>query len=251
MGLRFAAATHIGKVRKLNQDRYLIKELDDGSVVVLVADGMGGHVAGEVASALAIQAVWEELQKQSTEMSIKTRLIAAIQAANARIYAEASANETYAGMGTTIVAVIARPETLWVAHVGDSRAYLMEEFKKLHKLTEDHTLVNELIRRGKLLPEEAENHPQRHMLTQALGTSPDVSIEYGEWNWQLHDRLLVCTDGLTSHLRSDAIFALLQKVEELPRSVDALLNAALATGGYDNITLVLVANESSERRSQE
>ena len=249
--MKFAAASHVGRVRKVNQDRYLVQQEESGTYVILVADGMGGHVAGEVASELAVSAIWDTLQQNSSLTDYKTRLIAAIESANTRIYKEAAGNDLYSGMGTTIVAVMATPDSLWVAHVGDSRAYLLKPHFALNQLTEDHSLVNELIRRGQIQPEEAESHPQRHMLTRALGTLPEVTIECKEWSWKAQDLLLVCTDGLTTHVSEEKISTVLTSDIELSDRVTALLNSALDEGGHDNLTLVVVANESIERRSQE
>ncbi len=249
--MKYAAVSHVGHVRKVNQDRYLVQREENGVYMVLVADGMGGHVAGEVASELAVSTIADELIHQKDLTDYKERLIRAIESANKQIYNEAEANEVYSGMGTTIVAVLASDSKLWIAHVGDSRAYLWHPLTKLKKLTEDHSLVNELIRRGQIQPEEADNHPQRHMLTRALGTLPEVIVECNEWEWQPQDRLLVCTDGLTTHLTEDQINTVLNDDKELTEQVDTLLHLVLDEGGHDNITMVLLTNEGAERRSQE
>ncbi len=249
--MRFAAVSHVGRVRKVNQDRYFIQQEENGTYVVLVADGMGGHVAGEVASELAVTTISSELNHNKDITDYKERLVRAIEAANDKIYKEAEKNELYSGMGTTIVAALAGKRSLWIAHVGDSRAYLWQSSSKIKKLTEDHSLVNELIRRGQIQPEEAETHPQRHMLTRALGTSAQVTIECNEWEWQPEDKLLVCTDGLTTHLTEDQISTILTGDKGLTDQVDTLLHSVLDEGGHDNITMVLLANEGTERRSQE
>ena len=249
--MRFAAASHVGRVRKVNQDRYLVQKEESGTYVILVADGMGGHVAGEVASELAVSTIWDTLQQNSSLTDYKKRLVAAIESANVRIYKEATENDLYSGMGTTVVAVMATHDSLWVAHVGESRAYLLKPDLALQQLTEDHSLVNELIRRGQIQPEEAGSHPQRHMLTRALGTLPEVTIECKEWSWQVQDLLLVCTDGLTTHVAEENISAVLTSDIELSDQVTALLNSALDEGGHDNLTLVVLTNDSIERRNQE
>lgn len=241
-GVRFAAVSHVGRVRKVNQDRYLVKEEESGTYVILVADGMGGHVAGEVASELAVTSIWDALEHNIGLEDSKARLIQAIESANDKIYKEAAENSLYTGMGTTIVAVLATQETLWIAHVGDSRAYLLQPPAVLTQLTEDHSLVNELIRRGQIQPEEAETHPQRHMLTRALGTSPAVTVECREWPWRSRDLLLVCTDGLTTHMTEEQIVAILTSDRELSDQVDALLHSALDEGGHDNITMVVLTS---------
>lgn len=249
--MKYAAVSHVGHVRKVNQDRYLVQREENGVYMVLVADGMGGHVAGEVASELAVSTIAEELIHHKDLTDYKERLIRAIKSANKQIYNKAEANDLYSGMGTTIVAVLASGSKLWIAHVGDSRAYLWHPLTKLTKLTEDHSLVNELIKRGQIQPEEADNHPQRHMLTRALGTLPEVTVECNEWEWQPQDRLLVCTDGLTTHLSEDQINAVLNDAMGLTEQVDTLLHLVLDEGGHDNITMVLLTNEGAEWRSQE
>ncbi len=250
--MRYAAATHVGRVRKVNQDRYLVREEADGVSVILVADGMGGHVAGEVASELAVTTIRDTLVHNLQQIQYKARLVEAISVANSKIYKEAASNDLYAGMGTTIVAVLATAETLYVAHVGDSRAYLLAHGQTaLTRLTEDHSLVNELIRRGQILPEEAATHPQRHMLTRALGTSPTVDIEFREWPWRPQDVLLVCSDGFNTHVSETSIAAVLADGRDLVEHVNVMLQLALDEGGHDNITIVVLVNDSSERGSGE
>ena len=242
--MRFAARSDVGLVRKLNQDAYIVQPDPDGTCVAIVADGMGGEAAGEVASSLALAAVAESLRTPADASA--ENLADAVRSANARIYEQASAVASYAGMGTTIVAVLADRRRLVVAHVGDSRAYLYRAGAGLRRLTEDHSLVNELVRRGQLLPEEAASHPQRHILTRSLGPLPDVAVECREWTWQKDDLVLICSDGLTSLVEEAELRACLAAGAELSATVDALLRSALERGGHDNVTVALLANDGDE-----
>lgn len=247
--MQLAAATHVGLVRKINQDGYLIKQESGGAYVVCVADGMGGHVAGEVASALALGSLWEALGGLAAELDQGDRLRSAIQAANEKIHRQANSSEVYTGMGTTIVAAVADSQYIWIAHVGDSRGYLWRAGGELTQLTEDHSLVNELVRRGQIRPEEALSHPQRHMLTRALGTLPDVVIESRRVTWNRGDILLICSDGLTTHVSDARVQDVLAGDSALQAKLDALVQSALEKGGHDNVTVAALFNDDGiERR---
>ncbi len=246
--MQLAAASHMGLVRKINQDGYLVKQEQSGAYVVCIADGMGGHVAGEVASALALGSLWEALSEQTAELDQNVRLQLAIQAANERIFDEANGSEVYTGMGTTIVAAVADSTYIWVAHVGDSRAYLWRQSGDLSQLTEDHSLVNELVRRGQIRPEEALTHPQRHMLTRALGTLPDVAIESRQVAWDKGDILLICSDGLTTHVSDAQVQAVLAGDGALQAKLDTLVQTALEEGGHDNVTVAALLNDDGAER---
>lgn len=246
--MQLAAASHVGLVRKINQDGYLVRQESSGAYVVCVADGMGGHVAGEVASALALSTLWEVLCDQAAETDQSARLQAAIQAANEKIHQQANGSEVYTGMGTTIVAAVADSTYIWIAHVGDSRAYLWRKSGDLTQLTEDHSLVNELVRRGQIRPEEALTHPQRHMLTRALGTLPDVVIESRQVSWNRGDILLICSDGLTTHVSDDQVQEFLAGDSALQAKLDVLVQTALEKGGHDNVTVAALFNDEGAQR---
>ncbi|PWI57338.1 Stp1/IreP family PP2C-type Ser/Thr phosphatase [Sulfoacidibacillus thermotolerans] len=240
--MQFAAASHVGLVRKVNQDGYLILSEQGKDYLVCVADGMGGHVAGEVASALALQTIREVMQ-QGVENDQETRLQQAILSANQRVYEQSVQTEKYAGMGTTIVAALLERESIWLAHVGDSRAYLLRGDGELSQLTEDHSLVNELLRRGQIQPQEAIRHPQRHLLTRALGTLPDVVVECRNLAWTTGDMFFICSDGLTTHVADEQLRSILSTAEDLQVKVDQLIQAALDNGGHDNVTVVAVLHD--------
>ncbi len=246
--MQFAAASHVGLVRKVNQDGYVIQQESGKEHFVCVADGMGGHVAGEVASALALKIIQETLQTTVAD-DPESRIRTAVLRANEQVYEQSAHTDMYAGMGTTIVTALIHGESMWIAHVGDSRAYLLRGNEELLQLTEDHSLVNELVRRGQIGPQEAVHHPQRHMLTRALGTLPNVSVECRNVSWGSGDVLLICSDGLTTHVSDEQIYNILITVSDLQTKVDQLIQAALDNGGHDNVTVVAVLH--ADRLEQE
>lgn len=248
--MEFAATSQTGVAHKVNQDGYRLQRDEDGSYIAIVADGMGGHVAGEVASALAVEAIWQALITER-EQDPDERLLRAVQAANAVIFQRAQEDPACAGMGTTIVVVIADESNLHIAHVGDSRAYLCRQ-GELQALTSDHSYVNELVRRGQLAPEKAHAHPQRNLLLRSLGTLPEVQVEYTRFEWSEGDLLLLCSDGLTNPLTDAQIATIVSVKQELSLRVHHLVQAAVAAGGRDDITAALLANgEASQRRDGE
>ncbi|MGH2872220.1 MAG: Stp1/IreP family PP2C-type Ser/Thr phosphatase, partial [Solirubrobacteraceae bacterium] len=206
------------------------------------ADGMGGAQSGEVASALAV----EELQRGEfpPDGGAERRLVSLIQAANRRIYEVSRAGEEHAGMGTTLTAVYVDDGGLAVAHVGDSRAYIYRG-GELVRLTEDHSLVEELVRQGKLTEEQAAEHPQRSIITRALGIEPEVQVDTRTYPARAGDCVLVCSDGLTSMIDEQQVAAILQAEPELERAGERLIAAANEAGGRDNITVILFRLEEA------
>ncbi|MCY0877253.1 MAG: Stp1/IreP family PP2C-type Ser/Thr phosphatase [Firmicutes bacterium] len=248
--MEYAAASQMGKAHSINQDGYRLERVDTDGYVAIVADGMGGHVAGEVASALAVATVWETLVAQK-DQAPDERLLRAVQVANTAIYLRAQEDVAYAGMGTTVVAIIADESHLHVAHVGDSRAYLFHD-GELTALTSDHSYVNELVRRGQLTPEAAHVHPQRNLLLRSLGTLPEVLVEYQTFEWQRGDLLLLCSDGLTNPLTDAQIAAIVSSDKDLSVRASELVQAAVLAGGRDDITAALLVNhEASQRRDMQ
>ncbi len=245
--MRFAARSDVGLVRKVNQDGYMTVQKDSGIVIACVADGMGGHVAGEVASAIALQSLEETVSRGKLDHP-EQLLVDGIALANKQIYENSIQNPEYSGMGTTIVACIASHERVVIAHVGDSRAYLYSSSSGILQLTEDHSLVNELVKRGQILPSEATHHPQRHMLTKALGTMEYVSPECLVHTWQAGDILLLCSDGLSGYVDDVRIEFVLSTDATLEAKVDTLVDDALHQGGNDNITVVAVAMDDETVR---
>ena len=236
MPATFATATHTGLVRRSNEDALFAR-----APVFAVADGMGGAQAGEVASGMATQAFeWFALQGKSPEQEL-TRLIAKV---NAGIHELAISDPSLAGMGTTLTAAVLRGGEVSVAHVGDSRAYLWRE-GALSQLTEDHSLVGEMVRSGQLTSAEAEDHPQRSIIARALGVEPDVEVDTMTISWNPGDVFLLCSDGLHSMVPDEAVASVLARGENLQTTARELIKAALASGGRDNISLVLFCPDGS------
>ncbi|KUO95597.1 hypothetical protein ATW55_06890 [Ferroacidibacillus organovorans] len=241
--VQFAARTHVGLVRKSNQDGYLIRMREERECIALVADGMGGQRAGEVASALAIDMMWEYLSRPEVFTDPASQLQWTIKRANDAIYEKSREVIEYAGMGTTVVATYATPETVHYAHVGDSRIYMFSKTYGLRRLTEDHSLVHELVRRGQVTAEEAFSHPQRHLLTRALGTLPTVEAECASTQWHEGDLLLMCSDGLTTCMLDREIEACFHTDVPLHKQVDDLVEISLSRGAPDNITVIALLHD--------
>jgi serine/threonine protein phosphatase PrpC len=239
VALTAVGATHRGRVRSQNQDQYWIATQTWG-VVVAVADGIGGYQGGAEASALAVAVLARELG--SAQSMGPQRLRRAVEAANRTIFEVGRGRPELSGMGTTLtVCWVARSE-VWVAHVGDSRAYRVGA-EGLERLTTDHSVAAEMERSGTLSPEEAEQHPQRHVLTRAIGPFPAVEVEMTHWPWRPGDRLLLCSDGLFNAVPERRIHQLLRRFRG-QAGVDALIQAALDEGGQDNVTVILVEDQS-------
>lgn len=231
MRFTIATATHVGRVRDGNEDAVYPTEDESsvGPVIVAVADGMGGHAAGEIASATAISAAVE------VDDSAVTR----VEAANAAVLAAAAADRARAGMGTTLTLAIFWPDgRLEMGHVGDSRAYLLRN-DRLTQLTIDHTFVRELIAQGRLAPEDAATHPRRHMLTRTIGM-PDVRVDSLEIHLLPGDRVMLCSDGLTGMVSDTRIARILSNTAAPTGAVWSLVEAANAAGGQDNTTVAVV-----------
>jgi protein phosphatase len=222
-----------GRARRANEDSYYAR-----SPVFVVADGMGGAQAGEVASRLAVEAFERGLSADDGRTSGEELLAARVHEANARIHAMSQAEQERAGMGTTITAAHVGEHDVAIAHVGDSRAYRMrgEEFVRL---TEDHSLVEEMRRRGQLTAQEADEHPQRSIITRALGPEPDVLVDTSSWRGAAGDVYLLCSDGLTSMVPETDVADILRTEGSLRERGRALIAAANDAGGRDNITVIL------------
>jgi PPM family protein phosphatase len=227
----YAARTDPGRKRRGNEDSYVSRP-----PLFAIADGMGGARAGEVASALAASALEESGSGRGGEAYV----VELIQEANRRVHERASTDAETSGMGTTItVALIERDGTVTMGHVGDSRAYLLRS-DRLEQLTDDHSLVAELVRRGELSPQAAEVHPQRSVITRALGTDPDVDVDAFSVSAEAGDIFLICSDGLSDMVSGEQIEAILKTHRaDLDAAGKALVQAANRAGGEDNITAVL------------
>jgi PPM family protein phosphatase len=266
--LKAAAGSHRGRVRQLNEDAVMarVRPPEGGAALGLfaVADGMGGHQAGEVASRLALETLQDNLaiffDGTATETAqpaqpsdpagdtlpnitsfLEERLRQAIVRANDVIYKYAQQNPDEAGnLGCTVTCALVQNDLAVIANVGDSRTYLLRD-NELLQITEDHSYVGQLVRSGQLEPEGIHDHPQRNVVTRALGSQPEVEVDL--WSYSLHtgDRLLLCSDGLWEMVRDPAVIArLLADDADLERIVDNLINLANAEGGADNIGVVVV-----------
>jgi protein phosphatase len=226
-----AKDTDVGRQRRVNEDSLLVHP-----PLFVVADGMGGHQAGEVASGLAVQAFAAGLPDSGD--AAEFRLAELVQSANRQIHDTSRSDAEHAGMGTTITAAYVDVDDVAIAHVGDSRAYRWRD-GELERLTDDHSLVEELIRQGKLTAEEAEDHPQRSIVTRALGPEPDVQVDTRTVPSRDGDVFLLCSDGLTGMIGEPGLAAVLGEGGTLARTVRGLIDAANAAGGRDNITVVV------------
>ncbi len=222
--------TDTGRQRRDNEDSAFAR-----APVFVVADGMGGAQAGEVASRIAVEAFEQGLPDSG---SPEERLASRVREANQQIYERSRADRGRAGMGTTLTAAYVDDTHVAIAHVGDSRAYMFRD-GSLQRLTQDHSLVDELVRRGKLTEEQAAEHPQRSIITRALGPEPDVEVDTWTYPARAGDVVLLCSDGLTSMISETRVAAILAAHENLEEAADALIREANEAGGRDNITVVL------------
>ncbi len=231
------AKTDTGRQRRDNEDSAFAR-----APVFVVADGMGGAQAGEVASRIAVEVFAQGLPQSG---SAEQRLADRVLEANRQIFDVSRSERERAGMGTTLTAALLEGSDLAIAHVGDSRAYLFRD-GALKRLTQDHSLVDELVRRGKLTEEQAAEHPQRSIITRALGPEPEVEVDTWTYPVRAGDVLLLCSDGLTSMVPEDRLQGLLSSSPGLKAAAQALIDEANAAGGRDNITVVLFRLEEAE-----
>jgi protein phosphatase len=222
--------TDTGRQRRENEDSAYVH-----APLFVVADGMGGAQAGEVASRIAVE-TFEQAPESSGPP--EARLAQLVRDANHRIHDRSRSEQSRAGMGTTLTAAYLDDARLTIAHVGDSRAYLFRD-GELTRLTQDHSLVDELVRQGKLTEEQAAEHPQRSIITRALGPEPEVDVDTWTYPVRAGDLLLLCSDGLTSMISEDRVAEILTEAHSLQRAADALIREANEAGGRDNITVVL------------
>lgn len=235
------AKSDVGRVRQGNEDSYLMRE-----PIFVVADGMGGHIAGDVASSTAVEAIAGELA--SADVGDPDSLAALVKKANAAVWEKTQSDPSLRGMGTTCTLMMVQNSTAHLAHVGDSRAYLLRA-GELSQLTDDHTLVWRMVQEGRLSPNEAEHHPQRNIITRALGLDADVEVDILSFDLVPGDRLLLCSDGLPSMVDAERIGQTLAESNEPQRAADALVELANRAGGEDNITVMVLDLVDSEAPS--
>lgn len=232
MNVSVGAKSDVGRVRKANEDAMLVD-----APLFVVADGMGGHLAGDVASATAIETIKRSAEDQPPKEP--SHLESYVRAANRAIWEKALEDSQLQGMGTTCTLLFLDGDTAHLAHVGDSRAYLLRD-GDVTQLTEDHTLVERMVREGKLQREQASRHPQRSIITRALGVEADVEVDLMAFDVAEGDRVLLCSDGLSSMIDDGAISQILGDASDVEGAANQLIDAALDAGGEDNVTVVVL-----------
>lgn len=240
----------IGKRRELNEDSYKIigfAENEPRGLCVL-ADGMGGHNAGEVASRTAVEVITEELGEklgEENDEKINFNIAAAIDFANSKVYEMSIGNPEQAGMGTTTVIAYVKDDSVRIANIGDSRAYAVSE-KKICKITTDHSVVEQLVKNGTISPEEARVHPDKNLITRALGTEEFVDADFYDYKPKEGEVVLLCSDGLTEMLYEDEIKDIINNAGSMKDAVEKLVEKANDNGGVDNITVICIQFKREE-----
>jgi protein phosphatase len=228
-----AARTDTGRARSANEDSYWVR-----SPLFVLADGMGGAQAGEVASKTAVDVFSQQGGLPDGPGTYEERLAGLVERANVQVFAQAQSDEQFAGMGTTLTVAYVGEDDLAIAHVGDSRFYVLRD-GELTQLTDDHSLVGELVRRGQISAEEAEDHPQRSIITRALGIEGEVVVDHFSWPVRDGDVFLLCSDGLTGMVPDARVAELIGAAPDLSTAATRLIAAANEAGGRDNITVIL------------
>lgn len=232
---KFYQATDVGRIRKNNEDSLIVIEPE----TFVVADGMGGQAAGEVASKMLVETVKNFLPLVPEPLNEEI-LTKSILKANAAIIKTARENKNYRGMGTTATILHIYKNRAYYAHIGDSRLYRLRN-KNLEQITEDHSYVETLVRRGEITPEEARVHPMKNILTQAVGADENISVDSGNLRIDVDDIFMLCTDGLTNMVTDENILKILL---ESGNPADDLVQAALNNGGHDNVSVIVVKIDS-------
>ena len=238
--------TDVGQKRTVNQDFVFTSETPVGNLpnLFVVADGMGGHKAGDFASSYAVEVLLSTIREDENSNPVKI-IRAAIENANTQLLREASDNETMSGMGTTMVLVTIVGHYAYVANVGDSRLYLVDE-NKISQITKDHSLVEEMVRMGEISRDDARNHPDKNIITRALGAGRDVDVDFFDVRLTPGDILLLCSDGLSNMVPDEDIRQVILTSETLEETGRRLVSMANDNGGRDNIAVVLVEPETKE-----
>lgn len=233
------SVTDVGVVRKVNQDYVFVSDKPLGNLpnLFVVADGMGGHQAGDYASKFTVEVLKKELKRKG-EDDPERALIKAIKKANHELLQKANSNEHLRGMGTTIVAATIVNHMMYFANVGDSRLYLINQ--GITQLTKDHSLVEEMVRLGGIKPEEAKHHPDKNIITRAIGAKEDVEVDFYEHRLKPGDIIVMCTDGLTNMVEDEEIFHIVQGARDVVEAAETLVWTAKENGGTDNIGVILV-----------
>jgi PPM family protein phosphatase len=240
--LKASFQTDQGKVRSHNEDSGAVIQISASDVFAVVADGMGGHNAGDVASQMAVDYIRDHLNTYIKEKIETANIIQSlIEDANTSIYTYANEHPECHGMGTTVVLVRATEDEVSLGHVGDSRCYHIHD-QTIRMLTDDHTLVNELVKSGQITTEEAEYHPRKHVVMRSVGTDAKVRIDNLNYSWEPGDYLLICSDGLSNKVPANLMLEVATEDGSLEDKVNQLVKMANDAGGEDNITLILLYN---------
>lgn len=252
----FGARSDKGMVREINEDSFNVIAGSQGQpCTFIIADGMGGHNSGEVASKMAVDFISNylyqtpELISLQNDASCENKISAAIQElilrANAEVFSKSQQYPENKGMGTTLIVAVMREDNLYIGHVGDSRLYLITG-DHIERITTDHSFIEELIKNGSLKREEAENHPKKNLITRAIGCSSDLEVDTYECGLNKNDILVLCTDGLTNMLDEEEIKNVVLGSESLESACDELIRRANEKGGEDNITVIVAKNTETD-----
>ncbi len=244
--MRIYSATDVGQKRKMNQDYVFVSEDAVGNLpnLFVVADGMGGHNAGDFASSHAVEILVDEIRKDADYNPVKV-IRHAIETANTEIIEQAQKDENLRGMGTTMVVSTIVGQYAYVANIGDSRLYIVQ--KQIQQITRDHSLVQEMVRLGELNAEEARNHPDKNIITRALGAEKTVDIDFFDLKLEAGDTILMCSDGLSNMVEDWKMEEIILSSDmELEQKGDALIKEANLNGGKDNIAIILIEPFTNE-----
>jgi PPM family protein phosphatase len=250
--MRGTFLTDRGKVRSHNEDAGGIYYNSTNQLLAVIADGMGGHLAGDVASKMAITLIdkkWKSTNKFEKPNEIEEWLLQTIQEINQSIYEHAQNNKECEGMGTTLVIVVHIDEFLTIAHIGDSRCYLLNQ-DKLKQVTEDHSLVNALVQSGQITKDDAKHHPRKNVVLRALGSQSQVDTDVKTILIDENEKVLLATDGLTDKILDEELFEIISKHEDINLAGQELVNLANDRGGEDNISLILLSNQTVSKEGE-
>lgn len=239
--MKYEAISNTGKVRDNNEDCYYIPE-DKNHPLFIVADGIGGHNCGEIASQLAVDVIKsriKDIDEYENLEELESDFIKAISDANREVFEKSKSSEVYEGMGTTLTLLYVYNNAMLIGHVGDSRTYAISN-NEIRQLTEDDTMVNRLVKLGEITKQEAENHPKKNIITNAVGTDETIDISLVQYNYENGEYILMCTDGLTDMIPNEKILEIVRENKIPSKISEELLKEALDAGGKDNVTLIII-----------
>lgn len=240
--------TDCGQVRSHNEDSGGVYYNSTGQTLATIADGMGGHQAGDVASQMTIsiiQSKWQECEMVNSPEHAEEWIINTIEKINKSILEQALKKEKYEGMGTTVVIAVCAKDFITIAHIGDSRCYILNE-NGFKQITEDHSLVNELVRSGQISIGDAEQHPRKNILLKALGTEENIVADVQSLGWEIGDKLLLCSDGLSNKVSNEELFEFIQQDFSINEIGQKMIDLANERGGEDNISLAMIEHSLGE-----